>query len=99
MITHSFYESDNRVLRYAETLAARGDSVEIIALRRKPEMPVEEVINGVKVYRIQDRFGKKEKSKASFLKPLLKFLWASSRHLNRLQRQGRYDLVHVHNIP
>ena len=99
MITHSFYESDNRVLRYAETLAARGDSVDVLALRRNPEMPVEEAINGVRLHRIQDRFGKKEKSKGSFLKPLLRFLFASSRHLNRLHRQGRFDLVHVHNIP
>jgi glycosyltransferase involved in cell wall biosynthesis len=99
MITHSFYESDNRVLRYAETLAARGDSVEIIALRRKPGMPVEETINGVKLYRIKDRFGKKEKSKASFLWPLLRFLFASSRFLNRLNRRRRFDLIHVHNIP
>ena len=37
MITHSFYESDNRVIRYAETLAQRGDSVEVFALRRSPE--------------------------------------------------------------
>jgi len=99
MITHSFYESDNRVLRYAETLAARGDSVDVLALRRNPDMPVEETINGVKLHRIQDRLGKKEKSKGSFLKPLLRFLLASSRHLNRLHRQGRFDLVHVHNIP
>ena len=99
MITHSFYESDNRVLRYAETLAARGDSVDVIALRRNPEMPVEETINGVRLHRIQDRFGKKEKSATSFLKPLLRFLFASSRHLNRLHRQQRFDLIHVHNIP
>ena len=29
MITHSFYESDNRVIRYAETLVQRGDVVEL----------------------------------------------------------------------
>ena len=29
-----FYENDNRVRRYAETLAGRGDVVEVIALRR-----------------------------------------------------------------
>jgi glycosyltransferase involved in cell wall biosynthesis len=99
MITHSFYESDNRVIRYAETLAQRGDSVEVIALRRNPELAQEEIINGVKLYRIQDRFGKTEKSKASFLWPLIRFLFASSRFLNRLQRRQRIDLVHVHNIP
>lgn len=99
MITHSFYESDNRVIRYAETLAQRGDLVEVIALRRSPDLPQEETINGVKVYRIQDRFGKKEKSKASFLWPLIRFLFASSRFLNRLQRREKFDLLHIHNIP
>ena len=34
MLTYSFYESDNRVLRYATTLAQRGDSVDVLALRR-----------------------------------------------------------------
>src|ERR1700690_4616544 len=32
MLTHSSYEADNRVRRYAETLARRGDEVEVIAL-------------------------------------------------------------------
>lgn len=99
MISHSFYESDNRILRYAESLAGRGDDVEILALRRTPEQPVEETINGVKLFRIQDRFGKTEKSKTSFLWPLLRFLllaswWAMRRHWKR-----RFDLLHVHNIP
>lgn len=99
MVTHSFYESDNRVIRYAETLARRGDSVEIIALRRKPEFPTEETINGVKLYRVQDRFGKVEKSKSSYLWPLLRFLFKSARWLAREHRQQPYDLIHVHNIP
>jgi glycosyltransferase involved in cell wall biosynthesis len=99
MITHSFYESDNRVLRYAEALAERGDSVEVFALRRTPDMPKEEVISGVKVCRIQDRFGKTQKSKSSFLWPLLRFLATASRSVMRSHRHQRYDLIHVHNIP
>jgi glycosyltransferase involved in cell wall biosynthesis len=99
MITHSFYESDNRVLRYAESLAARGDTVEILALRRAPELPAEENINGVRLLRIQDRFGKTQKSSSSFLWPLLRFLAASSLHLTRAHARQRYDVIHVHNIP
>jgi glycosyltransferase involved in cell wall biosynthesis len=99
MITHSFYESDNRVLRYAEALAERGDSVEVFALRRTPETPKEEVISGVKVCRIQDRFGKKQQSKSSFLWPLLRFLVTASWRVMRTHRRQRYDFVHVHNIP
>ncbi len=99
MITHSFYESDNRVLRYAETLAQRGDTVDIVALRRAPELPAEEVINGVKLFRIQNRFGKTQKSSSSFLWPLLRFLGASSWWLTRSHARRRYDVIHVHNIP
>jgi glycosyltransferase involved in cell wall biosynthesis len=99
MVTHSFYESDNRVIRYAETLARRGDSVDVIALRRTIDMPAEEVITGVRVIRIQDRFGKKERSSLSFLWPLLRFLFASAQWITRSHRQNHYDLIHIHNIP
>jgi glycosyltransferase involved in cell wall biosynthesis len=100
MVTHSFYESDNRVIRYAETLARRGDDVEIVALRRNPDMPREETINGVKVFRIQDRFAKNDQSKSSdFLWPLLRFLAVSSWWIARHHQRRRYDLLHVHNIP
>lgn len=99
MITYSFYESDSRVIRYAETLAMRGDYVEVLALRSGASLPKEEIINGVKVHRIRDRFGKTEKSKLSFLRPLLRFLIASSGWLIRQHRRNRYDLLHVHNFP
>lgn len=35
MVAYTFYESDYRVMRYAETLARRGDHVEVIVLREK----------------------------------------------------------------
>ena len=99
MVTHSFYESDNRIIRYAETLAARGDEVHVIALRRAPELPVHEVINGVRLHRIQDRFGKRESSSWSFLWPLFRFTLSCSRWLIVLGRPVPFDLVHAHNIP
>ena len=78
MITHSFYESDNRVTRYAEALAARGDQVDVLSLRRSPDLARTETINGVRVFRIQDRFGKSERSILSFLWPAVRFLISSS---------------------
>lgn len=99
MIVYSYYESDSRVMRYAEALVQRGDSVEVFALRRNLEMPKEEVISGVRVFRIQDRFGKLEKSKSSFLLPALRFLAASSWRVMRGHRVRHYHLVHVHNVP
>lgn len=99
MITHSFYESDNRVTRYAEALAARGDSVDILALRRSPEAPAHEVIEGVNVHRIQNRFGKTEQSRFAYLWPLLRFLFVTTRWVTRAHRRAPYDLLHVHNMP
>lgn len=39
MVAYSFYENDNRVMRYAEALAARGDEVEVLALMSKESGP------------------------------------------------------------
>lgn len=99
MVTHSFYESDNRVMRYAEALAERGDRVEVLALRRSPDLPREEVINGVRLLRIQDRFGKIESSKFDYLWPVLRFLVGASKHLIRRHRREPYNLLHIHSVP
>lgn len=99
MLTHSFYESDNRVTRYAESLAARGDNVDVVALRRSESLPQDETIEGVHVFRIQDRLGKKERSRFSYLWPMVRFLWLSSWWITRRNRDRRYDLLHVHNMP
>jgi glycosyltransferase involved in cell wall biosynthesis len=99
MISHSYYESDNRIIRYAEALADRGDRVEVLALRRSPAFAASEVLNGVQVHRIQDRFGKNEASAWSYLWPLLRFLMISARWLAANRSQRGFDLIHVHNIP
>ena len=99
MITHSFYESDNRVLRYAGALAERGDTVEVAALRRNPNQAQEEVVQGVRVFRIQDRLDKNESSKLSLLGALLRFFIVSSFWITRRHWKEPYDLIHVHNIP
>jgi glycosyltransferase involved in cell wall biosynthesis len=99
MVTHSFYESDNRVTRYAEALASRGDHVDILALRRAPGQPQQEVIEGVTVHRLQDRFGKNEQSRFSYLWPLVRFLLVTTAWITRRHNHHRYDLLHIHNMP
>ena len=54
MIAHADYDSDNRVRRYAESLAARGDLVDVVALRSPQASAVHE-LKGVNVYGIQHR--------------------------------------------
>ena len=54
MVAYTFYERDNRVMRYAETLAKRGDQVDVLSLSLRglhdPGMR-----NGVRVLHVQER--------------------------------------------
>jgi glycosyltransferase involved in cell wall biosynthesis len=98
MVAYSPYESDNRVRRYAETLAKRGDQVDVIALSRDDSsQPVEE-IDGVTVYRIQHR-EHNERSKWTYAWRLMRFLVRSSGALRTLHARNRYDVIHIHNMP
>ena len=99
MVSHSVYTSDNRVRRYAESLAARGDRVDVFALRQDRDASKQETIQGVRVFRIQDRAAKGERSKLAYLWPLLRFLVVASARLSGRHLQQPYDIVHVHNIP
>ena len=42
VLAYTFYESDSRVMRYAEALAARGDHVDVVALGRHGAAAVED---------------------------------------------------------
>ena len=99
MITHSHYESDNRVTRYAETLAARGDRVDVLALRQSPKLPAQEVFNGVNLYRIMGRVGGNERSKIAYFWSWFLFLVRSAHFISRRHKVQPYDLLHVHNMP
>ena len=97
MLAYSFYESDNRIMRYADALAQRGDTVDVIALRDENSLKYEKLKN-VNVYRIQKRIIN-EKSKISYLSKLMIFLLQSSIFLTRKHLQYPYDVVHVHSVP
>jgi len=97
MISYSFYESDNRIRRYAECLSMRGDNVDVISLARSDDGPYGK-INGVNIYRIQKRLVN-EKGRLSYLFRLLRFLFLSAYRVSRMHMRERYDVVHVHNIP
>ncbi|MBW2610582.1 MAG: glycosyltransferase family 4 protein [Deltaproteobacteria bacterium] len=97
MLAYTFYEIDNRVRRYAETLVKRGDYVGVIALRRE-NYDRKETINGVNVYRIQKRT-LNEKGKFSYLYRIIKFLLKSGFFLAKKSFIEKIDLVHVHSVP
>ena len=97
MLTYSFYESDNRVRRYAEALVRRGDSVDVLSLRRKGQSNYSE-LNGVRIFRIQERV-RNENGKLSHLVRILKFLFCSAYTLSRKHLFEPYDLIHAHSVP
>ena len=98
MLAYSFYESDNRVMRYAEALADRGDSVDVIALAKDSAMEKREAIQGVNVLRVQRR-QRNEKGKFAYLSRLLRFFFKSSVVMSWEHLRNPYHVVHVHNVP
>ncbi len=97
MVAYSFYESDNRVRRYAETLVQAGYAVDAFALRQ-PGQARRETINGVRVYRIQKR-RINEKGRLAYLFRLLAFFATSSCWLVWMHIRRHYRLIHVHSVP
>lgn len=97
MIAYTCYSTDSRVKREAESLVDAGHNVDFIALRR-PNEPNIELINGVKIYHIdQERYRGNSNIKyilaylSFFIKSLLKILLL---HMNK-----HYKLIHINNMP
>lgn len=98
MLAYAFYENDTRILQYATALAQRGDTVDVIALRRDDTSPEFEVLNGVNVYRIQRRTVN-ERSLFTYVSRIASFFFRSALFLHQRHREHGYDVVHVHNVP
>jgi hypothetical protein len=55
MVSYSVYDGDNRVRRYAETLVRQGFEVDAFAIWRVGHQSLGDVLNGVRVHRLQGR--------------------------------------------
>jgi len=99
MVTYSHYEGDNRVMRYANALVKRGDSVDVISIKENAAHPDFEVMESVRVHRLQLRSRKSQQGKLSYLLPILRYWLAASIWLGKRHMRSRYDLIHVHNVP
>ena len=98
MLAYTFYEADNRVRRYAETLAARGDLVDVVALRGEHASACVDENNNISIYRIQNRECN-ESSKWTYAWRQMLFLWRATQFITHLHKRNRYDVVHIHNMP
>lgn len=97
MVAYTFYETDNRVRRYAEALVKCGDSVDAFALRREGQKAFE-IIRGVHVHRIQGRL-RNEKRPISYFFKLVAFFFRSAWAMTIGHLRKPYDLIHVHSVP
>jgi glycosyltransferase involved in cell wall biosynthesis len=97
-IAYTFFDADNRVMRYVQALSSRGDQVDVIALRQPDQAWREAGADGVRHFRIQRR-SPTEKGPLAYLLKLLWFCLKSSLLATALHVRRRYDVVHVHNIP
>jgi glycosyltransferase involved in cell wall biosynthesis len=97
MVAYTFYETDSRVMRYAETLAQRGDQVDVFSLR-KPGTMRAEMLGGVRVRRLQGRLFN-EKSLLSYIWRILLFLTRALFQVSIHDLRKKYDIVHIHSVP
>lgn len=97
MLSYSFYEDDSRILQYAGALVERGDTVDVIALRKEGATKTG-VLDGVNVYRIQTRVIN-EKGRISYLLRIVRFLAIATVILAKMHLSKRYSVVHVHSVP
>jgi len=97
MIAYTFYETDNRVMRYAEEMLKCGNHVDVIALKKRGQVFYEN-IDGVNLFRIQER-EIDEKGRLSYLFRILRFLLKSLWFVTKKHLRIHYDLIHVHSVP
>jgi glycosyltransferase involved in cell wall biosynthesis/peptidoglycan/xylan/chitin deacetylase (PgdA/CDA1 family) len=98
MIAYTEYEFDGRVRRYAETLARRGDVVDVISLCAAPVGEAATKLNGVTIHSLFRR-DYNESSPWTYVFRHLRFLVRASATVSRLHARNHYDVVHIHNIP
>lgn len=97
VVSYSLYETDSRARRYAESLAQRGDSVDVFALGR-PGAAKTETFHGVRVRRLQERTFS-ERGRFSYAWRYLLFLIRALVQVSIEDFRHRYDVVHVHSVP
>jgi glycosyltransferase involved in cell wall biosynthesis len=94
MVVHAYYEGDARVRRYAESLAAAGHRVDVLALRDRGK-PKREQLRAVSVQRLP-----LSRKRGGTLRYLFEYVWFTLLCGCVLTwRARRYDVVHVHNMP
>jgi len=97
MVAYAYYEGNRRIEQYANALVQRGDTVDIISLNRGG-LPTFEIVDGVNIYRIQDRQVHRE-SFSKYLFQVMMFFIRSFFFLAKKHFKQPYDVIHIHSVP
>ena len=97
MVVHSYYPDDVRVRRECEALADRGDSVDLICLRKNGERTREQIDN-VEVRRLPVQHIRGQ-GPLGYIKEYLSFFFRAAFTLTRLYLTRKYPIIQVHNLP
>ena len=97
MVVHSYYPNDVRVRRECEALADRGDSVDLICLRKNGERSREQIDN-VEVRRLPVQHNRGQ-GPLGYIKEYLSFFFRAAFTLTRLYLTRKYPIIQVHNLP
>lgn len=97
IVTHSQYPTEVRARRMAEACAAHGYTVHVYCLRKPGEL-VEEVLDGVTVYRLP-MFRKQGAGAVTYMTEYARFLVMAALRLSRPSTWRAYRLIQVHNPP
>jgi glycosyltransferase involved in cell wall biosynthesis len=97
ILAYTTYESDPRVIRAAEAARDAKFTVDVIALRRPGQPPVE-MVRGVRVFRAAQRRYRGH-SRLRYLLAYLAFAARCAARSTALLATQRYAAVHVNNMP
>lgn len=97
VVLYSYYATDPRPKREAESLARAGMEVDVICLRRDRSEPWHEVINGVNVYHAPLK--RRRAGKVVYMLQYGWFLLCAFVFLTLKSFKKRFRLIHVHNMP
>jgi len=97
LAAYKFYESVPRMFQFASALVERGDSVDVIALRRSGQ-PAFEIVNGVRIHRVQLRVVD-ESGPISHIFKMLRFILVAGMVISKNHLVRKYDLIQVFSVP
>jgi glycosyltransferase involved in cell wall biosynthesis len=95
MVHYSDFHVDSRLQRQARALAERGDEVDCICLSE----PAELAVGGGRVRLHHVSAARQRRRLAGYLGGYARFFGGALKRVSTLDRQRRFDVVEVHNMP